>query len=230
MKYLEFTKIVSEPRMDRYLQAANYNTRKARTLYKFNQRLSQEIFIVIGYFEVALRNAIDRHYTHIHGSNWLNNFIEEHGIFKDTKCAPALKIIAKAQNKHSATATHSKVLSSLEFGFWRYLFSQPQFNAAGKSLLRIFPHKPLSNSTTQYNHTYVFNKLAVINRLRNRIAHHEPICFQSRSYLISTAEVQETYVLLLELFQWLGIAHKPLLYGLDHVKSLSEEIEVLQNA
>ncbi len=71
--------------------------------------------------------------------------------------------------------------------------SQPQFYSGGQSLLRIFPAKPTSTPTVQYNHRYVFNELERINRIRNRIAHHEPVCFSLGNpimlrYAVLTAE------------------------------------------
>lgn len=59
MKYSEFASIMTTTRMTRYLNACDGNTRKAMTLYRKNLKLSQEMFTVIGCFEVAMRNAID---------------------------------------------------------------------------------------------------------------------------------------------------------------------------
>ena len=59
MEYLEFERILSAKRMQRYKDAANGDTRKAMALYRYNLRLSQEMFTIVSCFEVALRNAID---------------------------------------------------------------------------------------------------------------------------------------------------------------------------
>ena len=42
MEYLEFERILSAKRMQRYKDAANGDTRKAMALYRYNLRLSQE--------------------------------------------------------------------------------------------------------------------------------------------------------------------------------------------
>ena len=44
MKYSVFEKIMSQPRMSRYLTACSNDTRKAMTLYRLNLKLSQELF------------------------------------------------------------------------------------------------------------------------------------------------------------------------------------------
>jgi hypothetical protein len=115
----------------------------------------------------------------------------------------------------------------MDFGFWRYLFAQPQFRAGGQTLLRIFPSKPTSSAVMQYNHTFVFNQLEQVNTLRNRIAHHEPVCFLSSRPVINTTYARQQYNLILQLFQWMNIDEKSLLYGLDHITTVCNEIDLI---
>ena len=81
----------------------------------------------------------------------------------------------------------------------------------------------------QYNHTYIFNELAKINDLRNRIAHHEPICFLSNNAIIDTNYTRQRYNLILQLFTWMNINSGELLYGLDHIQNVCNEIDELKN-
>ena len=74
MEYLEFERILSAKRMQRYKDAANGDTRKAMALYRYNLRLSQEMFTIVSCFEVALRNAIDSLLVPSLGENWLERF------------------------------------------------------------------------------------------------------------------------------------------------------------
>lgn len=71
MRYLDFQQVLSASRMNRYLSACGGNTRKAMTLYRKNLLLTQELFTVIGCFEVGLRNTIDQKAISILGQNWL---------------------------------------------------------------------------------------------------------------------------------------------------------------
>ena len=80
----------------------------------------------------------------------------------------------------------------------------------------------------QYNHTYIFNELAKINDLRNRIAHHEPICFLSNNAIIDTNYTRQRYNLILQLFTWMNINSGELLYGLDHIQNVCNEIDELK--
>ena len=86
MEYREFENIMSEHRMSRYVAACGGNTKKAMTLYRLNLRLSQEMFTVVSCFEVALRNAIDKHYLTTLGSDWLRNAAATGGVFDNHNC------------------------------------------------------------------------------------------------------------------------------------------------
>ena len=47
MRYSEFEELFSAKRMQKYLAACNNDTRRAMTLYRYNLRLSQEMFTII---------------------------------------------------------------------------------------------------------------------------------------------------------------------------------------
>jgi len=227
MKYSDFERIMSSPRMNRYVTACSNNTRKAMTLYRLNLKLSQELFTIISCFEIALRNAIDYHYKSIHGNDWLRDAANVGGVFDNNQCRKSKHIIERGLRKLNHNYTHSKLIAEMDFGFWRYLFSQPQFRAGGQSLLRIFPAKPISTPTIQYNHRYVFNELEKINDIRNRIAHHEPICFQLGNSVIDTTFSKQNYRLIKDLFGWMQIDEASLLYGINHVNDIIQKIDNL---
>lgn len=227
MLYSEFENIISQPRMSRYLHACNGNSRKAMTLYRKNLKLSQELFTVISCFEIALRNKIDKIYSTTYGVDWLRNSSSAGGLFDNNNCRHTKSIILQGFRKLAHHYSAAKLLAEMDFGFWRYLFAQPQFYAGRQILLRVFPSKPTSTPAIQYNHSYVFNQLGKINELRNRVAHHEPICFQPGHNVIDTTNVRQHYNLLLQLFQWMSIDEAALLYGLDHILTVCNEIDNL---
>ena len=227
MKYPDFEFVMSPTRMNRYLLASSNKTKGAMTLYRKNLMLSQELFTVISCYEVALRNGINRQYSSQHGNDWLRDGALFGGMFVIQNCRHTKSIINNAVAKLGIHYTHAKLLALMDFGFWRYLFAQPQFYAGGQSLLRIFPAKPTSTPAIQYNQTFVFNQLGQINDLRNRIAHHEPICFISGQAVKSTTYARQHYNLILQLFQWMSIDESALLYGLDHILTICNEIDAL---
>lgn len=112
----------------------------------------------------------------------------------------------------------------MEFGVWKYMFANPQYRATGQLLLKIFPNKPRSSSEIQYNQAYVFNELDGVNILRNRIAHHEPICFARRLPIVDTTYILNAYQTIHKLLMWMGIDSQSFLYGLDHVPQVCNKI------
>ena len=46
MEYSQFERIMSAKRMKRYLEAMNNDTKKAMALYRYNLKLSQEMFTI----------------------------------------------------------------------------------------------------------------------------------------------------------------------------------------
>ena len=179
MRYADFEFTITQPRMSRYLTAMSNNTRNAMTLYRKNLKLSQELFTIVGCFEITLRNGINRHYLTIHGNDWLRDSALPGGIFDRVNTQRTKSLIFNAYNKLNGLGhyTNDKLVTVMDFGFWRYLFAKPQFFAGGQNLLHVFPAKPTSTPAIQYNQTFIFNELEKINELRNRIAHHEPVCF-----------------------------------------------------
>ena len=224
MKYADFERIMSSERMQRYVTACSGDTRKAMTLYRKNLHLSQDMFTVVSCFEVALRNAIDRVMKQRWGNDWLRDAAQPGGMFGTKNTSNTQKIIHKAYCKLGKSYTHPKLLAEMEFGVWKYMFASSEFSASGQILLKVFPNRPRSSAAMNYNHTYVYQELDKVNKLRNRIAHHEPICFDSSTGVPSASYVVNEYQKISTLFAWMGIDAKALLYGLDHVMKISNDI------
>lgn len=227
MRYRDFQQIMSNQRINRYLLACNRNSRKAMTLYRLNLRLSQEMFTVISCFEVALRNLIDQHYTNLQGADWLRDAASRGGRFDNRNCNYTARTINDVVNKLGVNYAHGKVVAELGFGFWRYLFSRHQYRAAGQTLISVFPSLPSSTPTMQYNSIFIYNELAKTNNIRNRIAHHEAICFLPTVPIKNTIFARQNYAHVKQLFQWMNIDEGALLYGLDHIINVCNQIDAL---
>lgn len=232
MKYADFEKTMSSQRMRRYLTACGGNSRKAMTLYRYNLQISQEMFTIVSCFEVALRNAIDHKLTTNLGNEWLKDSIMPGGVFTQPLLRKTHDIIAFAHKKLQQTHsyTHYKLLAEMEFGIWKYMFSPIQYRVTGRNLLTIFPNKPKSSREIQYNQTYIFNELDKVNSLRNRISHHETVCFASNTSQIDTSYVINIYTKIKTLFSWMGIDSNSLLYGLDHINRVCAQINELKSS
>lgn len=230
MIFSEFERVISPKRMERYLIAMNGDTRKAMTLYRCNLHLSQEMFTIVSCFEIALRNAIDRRLVPMLGDDWLRDSVLPGGIFSsDIRLDETKRIISKSYTrlKRNGKYSHPKLIAEMEFGVWKYMYSPLQFRLTGQCLLKVFPNKPKSSSLVQYNNSYIYNELDKVNSLRNRIAHHEPICFRHKSPIVDTSYILNEYQKIQTLFSWMEIDARSMLYGLDHVHQVCARINNL---
>lgn len=201
---------LSAPRYLRYLNACG-NMDRALALYKANIALSQQLYGVIGIFEVILRNSVDRHMINRLGNEWLEEAIAPGGYLEiNSGCQDAYHSVQEAIQKLANAYTHDRLISRLTLGFWTYQFATKEFAAAGSTLLEIFLKRPFGTRQKQ-----VFKTLIKINDIRNRIAHYEPLCFEGN--IISVDRTERRYALILELLEWLGCNPQLLLSGIDGV-------------
>ncbi len=229
MNFSQFEHIISPKRIERYLLATNKRKKKSILLYNANLNLSKEVYVVVSYFEVALRNAINDCLTPTLGADWLRDSVLPGGRFDNKHSEHMCKVISKRYEAllREDEYSHSKLLSSLEFGIWKYMFADYQYRVTGQVLLSIFPNKPKSSPHKQYDNTYIFNELNHINILRNRIAHQEPLCFSHYTRTIDTSYIHTQYRRILSLFSMMGIDSKQLLRGMDNVEKECTTIELL---
>lgn len=226
MKYAEFEELISSDRMRKYLVACENDTRKAMKLYRLNLKLSQEMFTVISCFEVILRNKIDKVMRQYYGNDWLRDSISYNGIFySDNRVEQTRKIIQKAYDELVRTNnySHAKLLSQMEFGVWKFMFNNVQYRLSGRHLLSIFPNKPKTTPQLRIDNSKIFLELDYINNIRNRIAHHKPICF-GNPICVSDTYAQSNYNRMKRIFLWMGVDSRQLLYGMDNVEKKCFEI------
>lgn len=226
MDFFTFQDVISKERMRRYVDACGGNKRKGMILYRYNLSLSSEMLKIISCFEVALRNRIDKTLSPIYGKDWLRDSCLSGGLFDNPKTNSTKTIIVKAYYGLLKDGLYSptKLMAKMEFGVWKYMFSGPQYAATGQNLLVLFPNKPKSTPFLSIDNKYVFNELDRINQLRNRLAHHEPICFLAHQSTKSVSYAQNEYNRILKLLSWMNIDSKGLLFGLDHVCPICNKI------
>ena len=209
MKYTEYELAFSQARLNKYLSACNGNTAKALTLYRYNIKLCQKFYGVLNIFEVVLRNAINEHYkTHFRDTDWIRTQLLTGGMLEHH---PQKATIEKTINDLIASGryTHDRLVSSVTLGFWTYLFTKKPFKAGGQSLLRILP-----NRSVGLGQRAIYNELQTIKCFRNKIAHHEAICFDANG-LKSIQPSYDNYKLVLKYVSFLGYSENHLFYGLD---------------
>ena len=220
MRFSELEKIVSKHRMKRYLQACTSDKSKAVELYLLNIQLSSETFKLICFFEIAFRNSINNHLSNMHGEDWIADSVSTSGFFNSTQTSITFSIIQNLK-KDTWKGSNTQLITQLGFGFWRHLFAPNQYKAIGSNLLNILINKPKSTPLLQINQKYIFKQLTEINDLRNRIAHHEPICFKNgltHLDITDTIRISNSIILLL---QWLNVDTKNQFVNIEPINSIA---------
>ncbi|HEX3649245.1 MAG TPA: hypothetical protein VHV49_12520 [Pseudonocardiaceae bacterium] len=158
---------LSQPRLGSYVAAAG--PCGALELYAWNCRASVALFELIGWFEVAWRNNIDRAICASRSPeqpHWL--FDRKFPLQPRTwaKVAAAVSTV----RRRTARPTPDQVIAELTLGFWRFTARGYWTSVWRTHLSRAFPHASGPPQAAAMD-----RQLDRIIKLRNRIAHHEPV-------------------------------------------------------
>lgn len=209
MKYYDYEKAFSSARLSKYLKACHGDSYGALTLYRHNIKLCQKIYGVLNIFEVVLRNAINEHYmAHFSDTDWIRHQLLPGGMLENHPHRSAVEKTIEDLDKEGRY-TNDRIVSSVSFGFWTHLFTRRPFALGGKSLLQIFPTRAKG-----FGQRAIYNELYKIKTFRNRIAHHEPICFDNTGTK-NTQLARDNYINVIKYIQFLGYPESHLYFGLD---------------
>ena len=196
MDFKTSQKLYSVPRMHKYLNACAGDKRKTMQLYRYNLRLCQRFYGALNLFEVMLRNAINEHYAaYFSDTDWIVNQADTGKLLVDDK--DMIRENESGFRRHGVYS-NDKMVASFTMGFWTFLFTKKNYRRGGKTLLQIFPYKQKGK-----NQSDIYKDLTHIREFRNRIAHHEPICFDGTGH-ISTAFARRHYQLIREYIDSMG--------------------------
>jgi hypothetical protein len=186
---LEVSRNLSIPRFNTYVQECGQDIDAALALYQWNMEISSAFMIPLHVFEVVVRNAVVEAIENVHGHGWAWN----QGFIKSLPSAssgynPSLNMLQTAR-KHSTTG---KVVAELNFIFWQKMFTkrhdvriwQPHLHSA-------FPYMAFHNCAVSRKN--IHDKIEQVRKLRNRIAHHEPIFHRN---------LAEDYDVMRDIIEW----------------------------
>ena len=154
----EITDLLSEKRL------AKYN---AIACHLFNCELAESFYSSLSYFEIILRNKIDKIFSKHLGDDWI--FKDEYIIGRNRDNMKSALTHIKDTKKSSKDKNH--IISELSLGFWVYLFLPAYNDVIWKKhpqiLQEIFDGcKDISVLSR------IFNKLNRIRMYRNKIFHY----------------------------------------------------------
>jgi hypothetical protein len=157
------TRTLSDERIDYWKRVAGGNLTRGLLLHQRNAFMAGALFADLQVIEVALRNAFDRELITEFPPDWLDD-----GRFSSRKPVMDAKDYASRDWRRAqmtGSPTRDKIIVQLSFGFWVALFRDPTLQPA---LVRAFKSSNIAPRK-------VSGTLGRLLRLRNELAHHEPI-------------------------------------------------------
>jgi len=183
-------KSFSKDRMQGYLQEMGNDSAKAFELYAWNTRMSAELFIPLQGVEISLRNALHNELSSVFGAYWFDNAAVPLVPYAKNQVAQVKKTLTSSNKAIKPSA----VMDELSFGFWVSLLGRGQRNSYETQLWIPHLHKAFPNANV--SRSSVHQPLDKLRKLRNRIAHHEPIFNRS---------IQNDYQTMLQMCQLIDI-------------------------
>jgi hypothetical protein len=169
------TVVISSPRISTYENATGGkkpDSLEALDLYAWNADVSGALLIPLHICEVAIRNAVAEAIEQVYGNRWAWSSGFERSLPNPTRgFSPKKDLINARLNQR----TIGKVIPELKFAFWQSIFTSRHDQRFWTPYLEnLFPNMDTTLSIED-RRKLIYSELEQIRRLRNRIAHHEPI-------------------------------------------------------
>ncbi|TCO23391.1 Abi-like protein [Kribbella steppae] len=170
---------LSPARLAKYRTATDCDLQRALQLYEWNAKISAALMRDLGHVEIGLRNAyaeVIEHYWSGTPDHWTRSAATLfRPVYRMRDGEPVdINRQQRAQLEEACARVGpdgppGKVIAELTFGFWRFLSS----SAHEKTVWVPFLHRAYPPGTNRKRD--VDSRVATLNRLRNRVAHHEPL-------------------------------------------------------
>jgi len=184
---------LSAGRLHLYRQFASEDDIEALKLYCWNTSLSQVLYWPLHAIEVSLRNAMADRMFEEYGEDWfekIDTFKRRRGENEEVEHVEKAK---RKLDKIGLEHGHDNIIAAISMGFWEGLLKDEYAQKLWQPLFsQIFP--------TDRNEA--FKKVNQVKRLRNSVAHHEPI-FVHVSRRRDKRLLYKDYKLILKLIRWI---------------------------
>lgn len=162
----ELARLLNSDRLATYVRACQGDQSQALRLYAWNVAVASAFWGGFNVLEVALRNAVHTQLTRLAGrEDWWSAGLPLHQFERHR----VTEAIAAAKRAKGPSIEPGHVIAELSFGFWTGLLANRYHQRLWVPVLhQAFPH--LVGPRRELH-----RKQESLRKLRNRIAHHEPI-------------------------------------------------------
>lgn len=183
MPHTRVINALSRPRMGTYLSATNQDQVNALELYIWNSQISAALLVPMHICEIAIRNTV----AEVFENQFMGQWPWQRRLELTLQRRYRNELIS-ARSKRDVHNRTSKVIPELTFNFWQQMFVSSYDEQFWHPYIHtLFPNAP-ANIPVEQLRASIFNDLDKIRRLRNRIAHHEPIFNQDINLIMNKIE------------------------------------------
>lgn len=162
----EIEHALSAERFERYMRWADNDRGRAIELYILNVRISEAFYVPLHFLEVALRNRFHAVLAdHMH-EEW---YYEPGFLLAENQQDQVMEAVDRLREE-GKPPTPGRVVAALTFGFWTTFTNRPY-----EPLWRQVLHRSGSRDGRNLSRKDLARPLTRFRKLRNRIAHHEPV-------------------------------------------------------
>jgi hypothetical protein len=168
----ELVATLSVARFSTYLAAAGNDPAHGLALYAWHARIASALMLPAHFAEVAIRNAVSEAVTEAYGERWPWSPGFERSLPDSAQGYSPSRDLRDARRHWQSTG---KVVADLKFVFWQKMFTSRHDERLWKPrIFTVLPNAPVGTSHSRLR-SQVYDDLEVVRRLRNRLAHHEPV-------------------------------------------------------
>lgn len=160
----EITDLLSEKRLAKY---RGISKEDAVACHLYNCELAESFYSSLSYFEIILRNKIDKVFSKYLGDDWILQ--EKYIIGRNQDNMKSALAHMKDTKKSSKDKNH--IVSELSLGFWVYLFLPAYNDIIWKKHSQIL-QEIFDGSKNKLVLEVIFSKLNIIRMYRNKIFHY----------------------------------------------------------
>lgn len=217
-------------------------------IYLWNKQLASAFLPALQIVEISLRNAIYQSWINYEEEKIERNFAQHVWISKKTQLDKlwfinaftyqnnriAWNNIQTAKNQldyENKPLTAENYISKLTLGFWVSLVRK-DFDVQQNSYLtlwptlrsRVFPNAVNAQTGAVLSINSIGNELQEINKIRNRLSHHEPLWRNAKAYQVEDIinKVVEHYDRCLKVIHWINPSNLKLLEIIESNARMAE--------
>lgn len=206
----------SSQRLEKYIRLYGSDETKISAHYKANLAMAESLYTSLSVFEVTLRNALSKELERMMGrKDWYSEFPSIPAL---TSLTSEVTIAERHILQRGEKVSPDKIVAELTFGFWVTLLNSEYELILWKGLRLAFPHMPKKDRKRKN----VSSPCNALRKLRNRVFHHEPICWD-------LDYITDIHNRLVTVLSWMNSDMPTWLGGVDRFSKVVDEIRNSSN-